>query len=340
MSKFYRFAAIVLVLVLAVSLVGVAGCKKQAKAKIGLVFDVGGLGDKSFNDSAYAGLTKAATDFKVETQYLEPTEGGADREQLLKSLAEQNYPLVIGNGFMFTDSITAVAAQFPKLKFALVDGFVADLTETSNIRCLLFTEHEGSFLVGVAAAMKSENGKIGFIGGMSIPLIQKFEAGYIAGARWFNPNIEIISNYIGSTGDAFKNPTACKEIALAQYNRGADVIYHASGQSGIGLFEAAVEKQKWAIGVDSDQYLLATAEQQPFILTSMLKRIDVAVYQTIKSQVEGTFKGGYGTFNLAVDGVGYSTANTAALTADIVTKLEEAKAKIISGEIVVPTSPE
>lgn len=342
MFKLNRAVAIALVLMLAVSLVAFAGCKPKVaaeKPKIGLAFDVGGLGDLSFNDSANDGLTRAMADFDIETTCLTPTEGGADREQLLKTLAEQGYQLIFANGFLFTDSVIAVAPQFPNTKFALMDGYIADLTEASNVVCLGFTEHQGSFLVGAAAALKSQTGKIGFIGGMAGFLIGKFEAGYTAGAKWVNPNIEVIVNYIGSTGDAFKNPTAGKEIALAQYDKGADVIYAAAGASGIGLFEAAAARQMLAIGVDSDQYLTAPAEQQPFIITSMLKRVDNAVYETIEAFVGGTFKGGYVAFDLTVDGVGYATSNPTQLTADITAKMDEAKAKILSGEIVVPTEP-
>lgn len=343
MSKLNRGIALALVMVLAVSLVAFTGCKPKeeaAKPKIGLVFDVGGLGDKSFNDSAYAGLTKAEGEFDIETQYLEPTEGGADREQLLRSLAEEGYGLVFAVGFLFTDAVTAAAKDFPNTKFGLIDGFIPDLTEESNVACLGFTEHEGSFLVGAAAALKSQTGKIGFIGGMNIPLIQKFECGYRAGAKFVNPNIEVVVNYIGSTGDAFKNPTAGKELALAQYDAGCDVIYHASGQSGVGVIAAAAERQKWVIGVDSDQYLTATPEEQPWVYTSMLKRVDTSVYETIKAFVNGEFKGGYATFNLAIDGVGYSLSNKDALTSDIQAKVDEIKAKIISGEIVVPSNYE
>ncbi|MCL6581882.1 MAG: BMP family ABC transporter substrate-binding protein [Firmicutes bacterium] len=337
-----RIIGIVLVAVLVVSVVGLAGCKPKeeaAKPKVGLAFDVGGLGDKSFNDAAYAGLERAQNDFDIETTYMEPTEGGADREQILKTLAEQGYGLVIANGFLFTDCVQNVAKDFPNTKFALVDGYIPDLTEESNIVCLGFTEHEGSFLVGAAAALKSQTGKIGFVGGMLIPLIQKFEAGYVAGAKYVNPNIKVYVDYIGSTGDAFKNPTAGKELALAQYDKGCDVIYHASGQSGVGVIAAAAERKKWVIGVDSDQYLTASDEEKPYVLTSMLKRVDVAVYETIKAFVEGTFKGGYATFDLAISGVDYATSNPDALTADITAKLDEIKQKIISGEIVVPTEP-
>jgi len=323
------------------SVVGLAGSKKKQTPKVGLAFDVGGLGNKTFNDSAYAGLQRAVTDFKLgntEYTYLEPTEGGADPEQLLRTLAEQGYGFVIANGFLFTDALSKVMAEFPNTKFAILWDYIADLTEASNVLCWGFAEHEGSFLVGVAASMASETGKIGFVGGMQFPLIQKFEAGYVAGAKWVNPNIKVVVNYIGSTIEAFRDPIRGKELALAQYQAGCDVVYHASGPSGLGVIAAAAEQRKWVIGVDADQYLTATAEEKPWVLTSMVKRVDVAVYDTIEKFLNGTFVGGYATYNLAVDGVGYSTSN-AALTADMVAKMEEAKAKIVSGEIVVPTAP-
>lgn len=342
MRKLNRAVTLVLVLLLAISLVAVAGCKPKEEApkiKIALVFDVGGLGDKSFNDSANEGLLQAAQEFDIQTDTFEPTEGGADREQLLKSAAEQGYNLVIANGFLFTDALIAVAPQFPNTKFALTDGYIPDLTDTSNVVCWAFAENEGSYLVGIAAAMKSQTGHIGFVGGMLIPLIQKFEAGYVAGAKSVNPNIIIDVNYIGSTGEAFKNPTAGKELALAQYDKGADVVYHASGASGIGVFEAAAAKQLWAIGVDGDQYGSAPAEQQPYIMTSMIKKVNAAVYDTIKKVVEGSFKGGYVTYGLKDGGVDYATSHPTALADDIKAAIEAAKAKIVSGEIVVPAEP-
>jgi len=315
---------------------------KKQTPKVGLAFDLGGLGDKSFNDSAYAGLERAIADFKLgdqETAYLEPTEGGADHEQLLRTLAKQGYGFVIANGLLFSEALSKVMAEFPNTKFAMTDGYIADLTEASNVLCWGFAEHEGSFLVGVAAAMASQTGRIGFVGGMQFPLIQKFEAGYVAGAKWINPNIKVVVNYIGSSVEAFRDPDKGKELALAQYQAGCDVVYHASGPSGAGVIAAAAEQQKWVIGVDADQYLTAPAGEQPYVLTSMMKNVDVAVYDTIEKFLKGTFVGGYATYNLAVDGVGYSASN-AALTADMVARMEEAKVKIISGEIVVPTAPE
>lgn len=344
MSKTYRVIALLLVLVLAVSVLTVAGCKpkeKPAAKKVGLVFDIGGRGDKSFNDSAYAGFQRAQQDFNIEAFYLEPVEGGQSREMELRNLAENGYELIFAVGFLFAPAVEAVAKDFPNVKFGNIDGYVAGLTDSSNIVCLGFSEEQGSFLVGAAAALKSQTHHVGFVGGMEIDLIKKFEAGFRAGAAYIDPTIKIDVDYVGSTPEAFKNPTVGRELALAQYDKGADVIYHASGASGIGVIQAAAEKQKWVIGVDSDQYLqyADAPDQQKWIYTSMLKRVDNAVYDTIKNFVDGQFKGGYVTFDLKADGVGYSTSNPA-LTSDITAKLEEIKAKIISGEIVVPATRE
>lgn len=313
--------------------------EKPKKVKVGLVFDVGGRGDLSFNDSAYAGLERAEKEFgdRIEVKYLEPSAGGENREQLLRLLAEDGYDLIFGVGFMFTDHIRKVAQEFPDTKFGLIDGYIEDLNENSNVVCLQFKEEEGSFLVGSAAALKSKTGKIGFVGGMKIPLIEKFEAGYMAGAKYINPDIEIISDYIGTTGDAFKDPVKGKELALKQFKSGADIVYHASGASGIGVIEAAAAQKKFAIGVDSDQSLTAKEDQRPYILTSMLKRVDVAVYSTIKDFIEGNYKGGYKVFGLAEDGVGYAVNQyNKDLISDIIPKLDEIKEKIVKGEIKVP----
>ncbi|RKX83161.1 MAG: BMP family ABC transporter substrate-binding protein, partial [Spirochaetes bacterium] len=308
---------IVLSLVLVLSLLLVlGGCtKKKSKAKtaaagpkykIGLVFDIGGRGDKSFNDSALAGLVHVAKQYKgyikddpdnvnfgseIEMKYLEPKAGGQDREQLLRVLAEQGYNLIYGIGFMFSDPLAKVAKDFPNVHFAIVDGFIPDLNENSNITCLLFKEHEGSFLVGAVAGLMNNGGKIGFIGGMDIPLIHKFEGGYIAGALYVNPKLRdesmILAQYIGKDPSAFKDAPAAYNIASNMYKQGAAVIYHAAGASGDGLFQAAEKYKKLAIGVDSDQGLIystakdaATRARGKYILTSMLKRVDNAVYTT------------------------------------------------------------
>jgi basic membrane protein A len=306
------------------------------KLRVGLVYDVGGRGDLSFNDMAYAGLARAQKAFadRIETKDLEPTAGGENREELLRLLAGETYDLIFGIGFLFTDSITRVARQFRGVKFAIVDGFI---DKEPNVASLLFKEHEGSFLVGAAAALKSRTGKIGFVGGMKIPLIEKFEAGYIAGAKYVRKSIEVYSDYAGTTGEAFRDPVKGKELATAQYDRGADIIYHASGGTGIGVFEAAVVKGKWAIGVDADQSLTAKPDQRARILTSMMKRVDVAVYETIRGLVAGRYRAGVQEFGLKQDGVGYAVNqyNRAAI-GDIVPRLEALKQDIIAGRIKVP----
>jgi basic membrane protein A and related proteins len=347
----------VLALVMVLALVGSACSKKAAssgpKVKVGLVYDIGGRGDKSFNDAAAAGLDKAKGEFNLDPKELEPSSGGENRAELLQLLATQGYGLNIAVGFLFAQSVCQTALTSPTVKFADVDGFIdhttcegaADLTSTSNVASLLFAEEQGSYLVGAAAALKSKTGHIGFIGGVEIDLIKKFEAGYVAGAQKINPAIKVDIKYISQPPDftGFNDPAKAKEIATGLYQGGADVVYHAAGGSGTGLFEAARDYSNansthvWAIGVDSDQYQSAAADLQPFILTSMLKHVEVAVYTVIKEFVAGTFTGGYRTFDLKVDGVGYSTSG--GFVDDIKSQLDDLKAQIIAGTIVVPTAP-
>jgi len=317
-----------LIAFLVLSLILLSSVGFSAKTiRVGIVYDIGGRGDKSFNDAAYNGLQRAIKVLKVEGKDLEPGPGGANREELLRTLAEQNYDLVIGVGFLFTDAITAVAKDFPKVKFAIVDGVIERLP---NVSSLVFNEHEGSFLVGVIAGLMTKSNIIGFVGGMDIPLIHKFEVGYKAGALYVNPKVKVLINYIGVTGDAFKDPVKGKELALAQYKRGADIIYHASGASGEGVFEAAKETKKYAIGVDSPQSWIMPDR----IITSMLKRVDVAVYETIKDVKEGKFKPGIRVFGAANGGVDYE--KTKLLPLGVVSRVEQIKKDIISGKIVVP----
>ncbi len=308
---------------------------------VGLVFDIGGRGDQSFNDSAAKGLDEAAADFGINKSEASANDDGSNREELLNLQAEGN-ALVFGIGFLFATPMTNAATANPEINFAIVDDASVDLP---NVAGLVFAEHEGSFLVGAAAALKSQTGKVGFIGGVSIDLIKKFEAGFIAGAKAVNPDIEIVSQYVTEPPnfDGFNDPASGKVIAQSMYEGGADIIYHAAGGTGAGLFQAAKEysdsmgTKVWAIGVDSDQYLTAGADVQEYILTSMLKRVDVAVYNTIKAQVEGTFAAGTQVFDLSVDGVGYSTSG--GFVDDIVSQLDDYKQQIIDGTIVVPTAP-
>ncbi len=323
----------------------VAGCGGGEDNSVYLVFDIGGRGDQSFNDAAAAGLDRATEDLGITASELEPTAGGENRDELLNLAAEDGAQLVFGVGFLFTDAITAAAAAYPDTNFGLIDGFVPDLTADSNLVSLGFAEHEGSFLVGAAAALKSQTGQVGFIGGVEIDLIKRFEAGFVAGVRHVDPGIEIDIKYISQPPDfgGFTDPAKGKEIGAAMYQAGSDVVYHAAGGSGGGLFQAAKEHSEssgshvWAIGVDSDQFLTAGDEFQPYILTSMLKRVDVAVYETISTLVDDSFEGGYRTFDLSIDGVGY--AQSGGHLSDIVGQLEDLKAQVVSGAITVPQAP-
>lgn len=305
------------------------------KKKIGLVFDVGGLGDKSFNDAANRGLERAKKDLGVDTEYKEPGEGN-QRETEMRRFAAKKYDLVFGVGFLFTDDITNLAEKFPKVHWACVDYSITEGKKIpDNLLALKFKEQEGSFLVGALAALVSKTGKIGFVGGMNIPLIRKFEAGYKAGAKHVNPKVEVIAAYAGNTGEAFKNPTKGKELALAQIDQSVDVIFHASGSTGLGVFEACKDKKKLAIGVDSDQY---DDKMPDTILTSMVKQVEVAVFDAIKAETEGKFKGGVRELGLAEGGVGYiyNDKNKKLIPDDVHAKVEALKQEIIEGKIKVP----
>ena len=300
-----------------------------AGIKVGLVLDKGGKDDKSFNTSAYEGAIKAQKELGIELKYVEATDNNS-LEVLHRNFAQKNYDLVIGIGFAQTDAIKKVAAAFPKTQFAIVDGEII----ASNVRSLLFEEHEGSFLVGAAAAMKSKTGTVGFIGGMDIPMIRRFQKGYEAGVMFINPKASVINNYIGVTGEAWNNPAKAKEMALSQIGQKADVIFHAAGASGSGLFDAAAEKKIYAIGVDSNQNWIKPG----VVLTSMLKRVDVAVFETIKDAQEKKFKAGVVRFGLKDSGVDFAIDqnNEKLWTATERAKLTNIKKQIINKKIVVP----
>lgn len=306
----------------------------SAKSKIGLVFDVGGKGDKSFNDAAYRGLERAKRNLGIDFEVIDPG-AGEDRESALRKLASKpEIGLIFGIGFIFSDDITQIAKDFPDKKFACVDYTVDKTKEMpSNLLALEFKEEEGSFLVGALAAYISTTGKIGFVGGMESPLIKKFETGYTNGAKYVNKNIKILSAYVGVTGEGFKNSSKAKEIALTQYNNGVDIIYHASGLSGIGVFEAAKEMKKLVIGVDLDQY-----EEAPgYVLTSMTKQVDEMIYKTILDFKNNEFMGGIKNLGLKEKGVNYvyDANNQNLIPKDIYEKVEEIRTKIINGEIKV-----
>ncbi|HYM80134.1 MAG TPA: BMP family ABC transporter substrate-binding protein [Candidatus Limnocylindria bacterium] len=307
----------------------------SAAFKVGLVFDIGGRGDKSFNDAAYAGLERAQRELGVEFTTLESGEG-ADREAQMRQLAAGDAQLIFGVGFLFTDDIRTLAQEFPNKQFACIDYTVrANETLPANLAALVFREEEGSYLVGALAGLLTRSDKVGFVGGMGTPLIKKFEAGYVAGVRATNPEAQVLVKYAGATANAFKDPTKGKELALAEYHAGADIIYHASGSTGLGVFEAAREQDKLAIGVDSDQYDEAPGN----ILTSMIKRVDVAVFDTIRDASSGQWKGGVQVFGLAEDGVGwvYDQRNQALVPAEAKARLDELKSEVIAGKVTVPT---
>jgi len=329
-------------------LISAASGAEPAKLKVGMVFDIGGKGDQSFNDSAYRGVQWAADEFKISHVEIEPG-ADADRETGLRMIASQGFDLIIGVGFLFTDAIKAVADEFPNVKFAIVDGFIPD---KPNVSSLVFKEQEGSFLVGIIAGMKAQNLRkktVGFVGGMDIPLIHKFEAGYKAGVAYVCADCKVLSDYAGTTPQAFADPVKGKELALAQIDKGARVIYHASGLTGAGVFEAGKERKRFIIGVDSNQnhlgYIKKTKEN--FGLTSMLKQVDVSVYLTIKEVLEGKFQSGVRVFGLAdtikigdnlYHGVYYAMDdyNQKLVTQKMIEKVTEAEKKIIAGEIQVP----
>ena len=287
-----------------------AACGRKAEEstggtpRVGLVFDIGGRGDKSFNDSAYRGLERASRELGVRVAYHEPAEG-ADRETALREYASRGFDLVVGVGFMFSDDVEKMAREFPAAKFACVDYTVKvdsvgqPLPLPANLAALKFREEEGSFLAGATAALVSKTGALGFVGGMDMPLIHKFEAGYRAGARHVRPGVQILAGYAGVSPAAFKDPAKGKELACSMYDRGADIIYHASGTTGLGVFEAARDRGKLAIGVDSDQWESAPG----YVLTSMVKDVDVAVFETIRSVRDGRFQSGIHEFGLRDNGV-------------------------------------
>jgi basic membrane protein A len=308
---------------------------------VGVVFDLGGRGDKSFNDGAYIGAERAEKELGVHVRFIEPGEG-SDRESGLRLLAAEGMDLVIGVGFIFTDDLTQLAKEYPNTKFAGVDYSVATdkdgkvIPPPPNLAALKFREEQGSFLVGALAALVGKSKKVGFVGGMDFPLIQKFEMGYKAGVKKVCPDCEVISQYAGVTPEAFRNPGKGKELALSQYQQGVNVIFHASGSTGLGVFEAARQTGKLAIGVDADQF----KEAPGFVLTSMVKGVDNAVFDVIRRVKEGRFQGGIYQYGLAENGVGYvyDVNNEKLIPADVRARLESLKQDIISGKIQVPST--
>ncbi len=353
-----------LALLLVLSLIALtsAGCHSQSyaaedpsKIKVGIVFDIGGKDDRSFNAAAWAGVKCAESGTMPDGKtncgkpplniVLRDVEPGnpTSIEPAMRAFAERHYDLIIGVGFAQAPIMQVVARDYPTIQFAIVDGVIFEddgTTPKSNVASLVFKEHEGSYLVGILAANASKSGTIGFLGGMDIGLIHRFEKGYEEGAQSVNPRIKVIQNYVGVTDGAWNNPGKGKEIALAQINKGADVIFTAAGNSGLGAFDAVEQAGKenghathYVIGVDSNQNMVKPG----FVLTSMVKHVDNAVYDIIKDVVNRKFKGGFHVFGLESDGVGYvmDQYNKDLVSDDAIKQAEEAKKRIIAGQIKV-----
>ena len=311
----------------------------ESDVRVGLAYDVGGRGDRSFNDAAAAGLDKAKSEFGVESQELSPNAQGTDRGDNLRSLAEEGFNPVFAVGFAYAEELATIATDFPDTTFFIIDD---SSVEAPNVKSLVFAEEQGSFLVGAAAALKSTTNNVGFIGGVQTPLLEKFEAGFVAGVKQVKPDATVQTAYLSQPPDfsGFGDPAAGAEAANGMSDAGADVIYAAAGGSGLGVFQSALAKGALGIGVDSDQYESIGAsnpELQPVILTSMLKRVDVAVFDALQAFVDGDEIPAVTTYDLEADGVRYSTSGGA--VDDITDQLEELKAQIVSGDITVPSTP-
>jgi basic membrane protein A len=333
----------------------VGAADDRSRIRVGIVFDIGGKDDRSFNAAAWAGVKCAETGLLPDGQTscgrpalgivlrdVEPGTPGAI-EPAMRAFAERDYDLIIGVGFAQGPIMEVVARDYPNVRFAIIDGVILEddgKTPRKNVASLVFKEHEGSYLVGVIAARTSRTGTLGFVGGMDIPLIRRFEKGYEEGARSVNPNIRIIQNYVGVTDSSWNNPGKGKELSLAQIGKDADVIFAAAGNSGLGVFDAVEQAgmengraRRFVIGVDSNQ----NAVKPGFVLTSMVKRVDTAVYNIVKEVVDGRFMGGFHVFGLESDGVGYviDDYNRNLVSAEAIRDAEEARKKIIAGDITV-----
>lgn len=317
--------------------------RTDCKGKVGIVFDIGGKNDRSFNAAAWEGVQRAEKELNICLYDIEPG-NPTSIEPAMRAFAERNFDLVIGVGFAQGPIMQKVATDYPNVKFAIVDGVIFEAdgkTPKPNVASLVFREHEGSYLVGMIAASKSKSGVLGFLGGMDIPLIHRFNKGYEEGAKAVNPNVRLVTNYVGVTDHAWNNPGKGKELALSQIEKGADVIFTAAGNSGLGAFDAVEqfgkgqggEAKYFVIGVDSNQ----NSVKPGFVLTSMVKRVDIAVFDAVKEILEGRFTGGFHVFGLDKDGVAYALDeyNKPLIPSDVLTKVEEARSKIVAGDITV-----
>ncbi len=322
MMKRFKLAAVAAVAVAA------SGIAQADEFKPAIVFDMGGKFDKSFNESAYNGAEAFKKDSGIDYMEFEVTQV-SQREQAMKRMAKKGASIIIAMGFAQAAAVEKAAKANPDTKFTIID-MVVDLP---NVQSIVFKEHEGSFLVGMAAAMSSKTGKVGFIGGMDIPLIRKFALGYVEGAKYANPKAEVFQNMTGTTPAAWNDPTKGGELAKSQFDRGADVVYAAAGGTGLGVLQAAKDSGKLAIGVDSNQNYLYPGT----MLTSMTKRVDVAVKNAFASAKDGSWKAGIQVLGLKEGGVGYAVDkyNKDLLSADMLAKLEKARAEIIAGTLKV-----
>lgn len=306
----------------------VAASAQAADPKLAIVYDAGGKFDKSFNQSAFEGAER----FKKETRisYIEAqASSDTQAEQMLRSLARKKTDLIAAVGFSQSQAVAKVAKEFPKTRFVLIDA----IAKGNNVNSILFKEEEGSYLVGVAAALASKSKKVGFVGGMDIPLIRTFNCGYAQGAKSVNPKIETFSNMVGTTAAAWNNPAKGGELARAQFDRGVDVVFAVAGGSGMGTLQTAKEKGKLAIGVDSNQNYIHPGT----MLTSMVKRVDNAIYESFMQQKNGTWKPGITYKGLKEGGVDWvvDKDNRKLVTPDMEKRVNEAKSNIINGKVKV-----
>ena len=293
-----------------------------------VVYDQAGKFDKSFNEAAYTGVERFKKSSGIAYREAQIA-NEAQKEQVLRNLARKNVDLIVAVGFSFTQAVQTVAAEFPKVKFAIVD----DVAKGANVQSVVFKEQEGSYLVGMAAAMASKSGKVGFIGGMDVPLIRAFGCGYAQGAKAADKKVEVISNMTGTTPQAFNDPARGGELARSQFDRGVDVVFHAAGGTGMGVLQAAKDKNKLGIGVDSNQNHLFPG----FVLTSMLKRVDNAVYSIMMSGKDNSWKPGLVTMGLKEGGVDWAVDanNRKLISKDMEAKITQAKKDIVAGKIKV-----
>lgn len=329
-------AVAVLVLLLCVTTAyltypAISGSEKRLK--VSLLYR--GSRADAFNDMALTGAAKARLfGDKVSIREVKTLEAGNNQEFALRLQAQSQADLIVCVGYDYTDAVRRVAQEYPKTRYVVIDGYIPDLTQASNITCVRFSEKEGAFLMGTAAALRSTSGIIGFIGGVDNDFMRNFENGYTAGARYINPHIQVLVDYIGANSSAFYNPERAFGLSVAQFAAGADVIFHAAGASGLGVLEAAVGQKKLMIGVDSDQSLSARDDQRPYILTSMVKRVDSAVYRTIDLAIHHSLPGGYYDFGLKQSGIDYAENEyNAALLQPLKPTLDEIKQKIIEKTI-------